>query len=149
MCYYEHMKYEQDLLKILDGASINSQAKLAGCSPSTLWRALVKHPDYDKAKAAGKLHVGRIPAKLEAMHNAKEIVDEVLNGGTTIAVAAKWNMPVSSLSKLVHKMHPGISLANRRASTLELAVIAQKKAEKAAQRAKKLAELVNSEQTEA
>lgn len=94
---------------VLNGASINSQAKIAGVAQTTLQRLVIKHPDYASAKADGKLHVkglpGVTPTDPDLVRRALADVD----GGLTIQAAAiKNGMPVSTLTKLFHKHNPGV-----------------------------------------
>lgn len=94
---------------VLAGASINSQAKIAGVAQTTLQRLVIKHPDYAKAKAEGKLHAKGLPGVTPVDPDlAKRALSDV-DGGLTIQDAALKNgMPVSTLTKLFHKHNPGV-----------------------------------------
>lgn len=128
--------YTANIDAILAGSPINVQAKLLGVNVNTLRRLLIQHPDYEKAKAEGRLHSKGIAVpKLRDAAKDSPAVAEVMAGATTTSVAEKYGIPVTSLTKMVHLAHPGVSLRYRGVSEVELAERAYQKAQKALARA--------------
>lgn len=94
---------------IMAGASINSQAKLAGVDPTALRRATLKHPGYAQARADGKLHAKGLPGAAPVDKSLVQTALADVDGGMTIqASAMKYGMPVSTLTKMFHKHNPGV-----------------------------------------
>ncbi len=113
VCYTAHMK--QDLTPYLDaivaGASINSQAKLAGVDPTSMRRAVLKHPNYAEAKAAGRLHEKGLPGAVPVDQGlADAALEDVASGMTLQASAMKHGLAVSTLTKVFHKRNPSAKL---------------------------------------
>lgn len=123
-------QYDHHINAILAGASIGSECKKAGVNVNTLRRILIKHPDYEKAKADGKLHTKGIPAKLAALAVDSPAVAEVIAGATLAATALKYDIPAASLAIMVHKANPGISLHHRGKSQEEMLEISMQKAQR-------------------
>lgn len=123
--------YTPSIAAILAGSPINVQAKALDVNVNTLRRLLLKHPDYEKAKAEGRLHAKGIAPKLQEAAKDSPAVAEVMAGATTTSVAEKYGLPVASLTKMVRLAHPGISLRYRGASEAELAEKALEKAKRA------------------
>lgn len=107
---------KQDLSKyvdeVLSGVSLNQAARTAGVNVSTIRRALLKHPDYEKAKAAGKLHAQGVQVnpyrkpKLAEMSKTSPAVDEVLAGAAVADVAREYGIPHASLTRMVKLRDP-------------------------------------------
>ncbi len=123
------MKQNPDLthyvLAVLAGSPINVECKKAGVFPETLRRKVQKHPDYAKAHAAGKLHKRGLPGVVpmdKAAVFASPAVAEVMAGATVSITAAKHNIPMSTLSKMVHMVHPAVNLHKWGAPTKEKAL---------------------------
>ena len=96
---------------VLAGASINSQAKLAGLDATALRRLVVKHPDYAAAKAAGLLHAKGLPGAVPVDQSLMDAaLADIADGMTAQAAAIKHGMAVATVTKAHHKRNPKVSL---------------------------------------
>jgi lambda repressor-like predicted transcriptional regulator len=129
----------------LSGASINSQAKLAGVAQNTLQRLVIKHPGYAAAQAAGKLHKQGLPniARVDAVV-ADAALEDVAGGMTLQAAALKHGLAVSTLTKIFHRRNPstkllrgGLGTPRNDTSRLERAVATVSRCKKALEKAEK------------
>lgn len=122
--------YSEAINAILAGSPIVVEAKKLGVNMNTLRRILIKHPDYEAAKADGRVRTVT-PARLKYEATDSPAVAEVLAGSTVAAAAAKHGIPVTSLAKMVKIARPGISLQHRDKTPEELLALELKKATKA------------------
>jgi len=140
---------KQDLTPYLDaivaGASINSQAKLAGINATTMRRAAIKHPNYAEAKAAGRLHEKGLPGAVPVDQRLADAALEDVAGGMTLQAAAiKHGLAVSTLTKVFHKRNPsaklvrgGLGTPRNDTSRLERAIATVSRCKKALEKAEK------------
>lgn len=106
---------------VLHGQSMRSQSDLAGVNVNTLRREVLKHPNYEAAKAEGKLHTWSKPPTLRAAAENHPAVDEVVAGATLLETAAKYNLPLSSLRTMVKIANPDLNLLHREKSPEDIA----------------------------
>lgn len=100
--------YTKYVEAVLAGASIGSQAKLAYAHVNSIRQALLKHPGYEKAKAAGKLHSPGLHHEKSDRPVTQEAIDDVVSGTPIVEAARKHNVPYSSLRRSLHKVRPDI-----------------------------------------
>jgi hypothetical protein len=117
---------------VIAGSPLNQEAKKAGVNSATLHRLVVKDPDYVKAKEDGRIRRPGLPGKpqklLDEAHQSPAVA-EVLAGSTITAAALRHGIPVSSLTKMVHIVRPGVNMKTRRGEDAVRA--AERKLEKA------------------
>lgn len=118
------MKHTLHIEKILAGTSISAVSRETGLALSTLQRLLLKHPDYAKAKADGKLHAKGIPPKIEELaHGAwRAAIDEVvIDHKSAKSVADQNKFPLASFMKAIRYAYPDIDMRYRNDSPKEAA----------------------------
>ena len=130
--------YTQYIDAILAGESIISQAKLAGVNMNTLRRILIKHPNYDKAKAEGKLRPGKIEPKLRAQAETSPAVADVVAGMTLQAASEKHGVPIASLRMMVNMAHPDVVLKFRGKSPNKVEELVKRAEQRALAKAQEL-----------
>ncbi len=136
----QSMKHTQHIEKILAGTSISAVSAETGLATSTLHRLLLKHPDYAKAKAEGKLYAKGIPPKLEELaHGAwRAAIDEVVIGRKSAkSVADAMSYPLASFMKAIRYAYPDIDMRYRNATPQEAATRKLESRRKALSRAEK------------
>lgn len=140
------MKHQTQVEEILAGASLYATAKKYEMSPETIRRELIKHPGYTEAKTNGLLKTQGIPGRpqklLDEAHKSPAVA-EVIAGGTTTAVAKKYDLPVASLNKMVHIAHPDFSLQHRGKTNSQVLDEKFRKLAAAKAKAEKLAEMLS------
>jgi lambda repressor-like predicted transcriptional regulator len=124
---------------VLRGASMRSQADLAGVNVNTLRREVLKHPNYESAKAQGLLHAWSKPASLAAAAPDHPAVADVIAGSTLQAAAQRHNVPLASLQTMLKIAHPNFSARYRDKTPEEISAIRAQKAKEAMEKAQRAA----------
>lgn len=88
--------------------SMTAAAKLAGVSVSGLRLKVLKHPDYEKAKAAGNILAKPAMATRDVAELRKHpaVIDVVDNGMTYAAAGEKHGEYAATVHDWVHKAYP-------------------------------------------
>lgn len=95
-------------LVINHGVSITAAAKQVGASTSSVRLAVLAHPDYEKAKLAGKLHTAptTTPHTPEDLAKHPAVVDLIQSGAPYESVAARHGLQTTTLYRWVKKAFP-------------------------------------------
>ncbi len=96
---------------LVHGVSISQSAKKHGFTTPTLRNYLLRHPDYAKAKADGRLHQPKTygAASNEELKDHPAVL-EVLKGEMTLGeIGAKYGVNPVTLSRWVKRTNPDIA----------------------------------------
>lgn len=125
---------------VLNGSPINVEAKRAGTYFTKLRNLVMRHPDYEKAKAEGLLHKPGLPGVVQVSVDDATIsqaVAEVFSGSSVTSTGAKYGIAVSTLCRKVKKAHPDIDLGKGKLMTLRKAEKGLEEAKEALAKAKR------------
>lgn len=88
--------------------SMTAAAKLAGVSVSGLRLKVLKHPDYERAKAAGNIQAKPVmaPRDVGELRKHPAVIDVVDNGMTYAAAGEKHGEYAATVHDWVHKAYP-------------------------------------------
>lgn len=88
--------------------SMSAAAKLAGVSVSGLRLKVLKHPDYEAAKASGRIQSKPVMAARDVgeLRAHPAVIDVVENGMTYAAAGAKHGEYAATIHGWVHKAYP-------------------------------------------
>ncbi len=95
---------------LVNGVSINQAARNHGLTAPTLRVAVMRHPDYEKAKAEGKLRerLAMDVKTAEELRAHPAVVDAVSGEMSYDQAAAKHGIHPKTLGRWVQKAHPGL-----------------------------------------
>lgn len=94
---------------VIDGSiSINQAAKQAGVAAMTLHRKVAKHPDYEAAKADGRIKqkLALNPVNVEDLANHPAVRDVIDNGLSYAVAGEKHGVVPMTLHRWVQKVAP-------------------------------------------